>query len=128
MLFRSHKKKNYLKLHLFSSIVLAITFQTANINAAERIDLYNQGKTALASGNCISAIKNLYAFYILNQTDFEKDPDFTANYLAKIERCELALSQAIASTSKIAPEKPIKSGSSLSGSGGIKLRGIGFFD
>lgn len=87
---------NYLKNFLSSLIIISIlSFPCAAISA-ERADLYKSGLEAYKSKNYVLALKNLYAFYVLNEIHLEKHLELKNKLMLTIEECESILSIAIA--------------------------------
>lgn len=87
---------NYLKNFLFNVVLLISFVFSSQLTAAEREDLYQSGKSAYESQNYVTAIKNLYAFYVLNIDFFDKDPTFKDSIEKKIAECETILKLALA--------------------------------
>lgn len=61
-----------------TSFLLAIaTLLLSNVSFAwNRDDLYKIGKEAYYKQDYVSALKNLYAYYVLNEVEINKHPDF----------------------------------------------------
>jgi hypothetical protein len=83
---------------LFKAIVLTGTIISGSSMAAERDDLYNQGTLALKEGDCVSAIKFLFAYSVVNEVELNAHPDFKRKLLANITSCEKTLSLAMVTT------------------------------
>ena len=58
---------------LVFSLVLCLSGPTF---ASTRPDLYQTGKEAYEQGKYVTALKNLYAFYILNADDLQNHQEF----------------------------------------------------
>jgi len=113
---------NYRTNHLFFKALLLAGILASGNSMAERNDIYTLGISALKTGNCVAAIKNLYAYYVVNQTELEAEEniDFTKRLLANIARCENILANAVVAstetrsasdvggTAKIVEEESIK--------------------
>ena len=69
-------------------IVLCLSGPSA---ASERPDLYKLGKQAYDKGNYVTALKNLYAFYVLNDEELAERQDLKDSLEAAIEQCETLL-------------------------------------
>ena len=61
--------------------------------ASERSELYDLGKQAYDQGNYVTALKNLSAFYVLNEEDLAREElqEFKKTLEVAIKRCELVL-------------------------------------
>ena len=86
---------------LFSIIILAILIINSTAISAEREDIYHSGKKAFESKNYVVALKNLYAFYIINELSLEKHKEFKNNILEKIATCESMLTLALATNKTV---------------------------
>lgn len=83
---------NYLKTYLFKISLLALLIIFAiNLFAAEREDLYQVGRIAYNQGDYVKALKNLYAFYVMNEDAINKNPEFKMTLENKILHCETIL-------------------------------------
>jgi hypothetical protein len=65
--------------------------------AAERDDLYDLGRSAYEADDYVLALKNLYAFYVLNAESVGDNPSFQESIEAAIADCEVKLKLALAS-------------------------------
>ena len=55
---------------------------------AERPELYRRGNDAYEQGNYVVALKELYAFYVLNEELMSEHEEFKKDLEARIARCE----------------------------------------
>jgi len=92
---------NFLKNCLFRFVFILALGLSFNITAAERSDLYESGKLAYDSKNYVVALKNLYAFYVINIDDIEDNPLFKKSIEEKLAECEVKLSLALVSNKSI---------------------------
>jgi len=94
---------------LLVTLIICITQNIAH--AGIRDDLYETGIEAYDSKNYVIALKNLYAFYVLNESAIDQNPDFKRNLLSRIETSETILKVSYAA-----------SPTELPASGGIRIR------
>ncbi|QTH72178.1 hypothetical protein [Pseudoalteromonas xiamenensis] len=92
---------DYLKNLLFSTSFFLVILYSQQIQAAEREDLYAEAKTAYEAQNYVVALKNFYAFYIVNQDAIYALPAFKESLEKKIAECEAKLTLALASNKLI---------------------------
>ena len=78
---------------LRSKLIICLTFLClSSIGvASKRLDLYRLGNTAYKEGNYVTALKNLYAYYVLNEERLPGNPVFKQKLEAAIKRCEDSL-------------------------------------
>lgn len=92
--------------HLFSLFITALSLFLPfyPTYAGERDDLYQNGLKAYESKDYVVALKDLYAFYVLNKTKIDADPDFMKKILGRISTSESNLKSSFeANTSFIEP-------------------------
>ena len=73
---------------VFCSLFLCIA---SSISGSERSDLYERGKEAYAQGKYVTALKNLYAFYVLNEKALADFPQLKQLLEDAIGKCETTL-------------------------------------
>lgn len=80
-------------MHLRSKLIisLAFLFLSSNSVASKRPDLYESGKSAFDEGDHVTALKNLYAFYVLNEATLSDHTEFKQLLEEKIKHCEAYL-------------------------------------
>lgn len=93
--------RNYLRISLSSALLLMLFGFSLNATAAEREDLYDLGRSAYESQDYVSAIKNLYAFYVVNLDSINDNPSFKKSIERKIAECETKLALALASNKSL---------------------------
>jgi len=69
--------------------------------AAERDGLYTEGLDAYSKSHHVEALKKLYAFYILNEAEIEKKPEFKKKLKERISTSESILKLSFASNPSI---------------------------
>jgi len=89
--------------HLSKTVTIAILFiiTPSSLIAAERDDLYTEGLSAYTKKNHVEALKKLYAFYILNESEVEKKPVFKKKLKERISTSESILKLSFASNPSI---------------------------
>jgi len=89
--------------HLFSLFVTALSLFLPSYPtyAGERDDLYQNGLKAYESKDYVVALKDLYAFYVLNKTKIDDDPDFSKKILGRISTSESILKLSFAANSSV---------------------------
>lgn len=92
---------NCLRIFLSSVLFLMVFGLSLDVTAAEREDLYALGKSAYESQDYVLAIKNLYAFYIVNLDSINENPSFKNSIESKISECETKLALALASNKSL---------------------------
>lgn len=93
------KPMNFLKNFLFSAAVLFVSIQP--LLSAERQDLYDHGNKAFESRDYVTALKNLYAFYVINENALEAHPELKEKIETRITEAEAIIAIAVASNSKV---------------------------
>lgn len=93
----------YRKSLLFSllTITLWLCFLSGSIQAGNRDDLYEAGNDAYESKDYVMALKNLYAFYVLNESDIDANPDFKKKLVDRIANAEAILKLSYSSNPSI---------------------------
>ena len=72
-------------------VCLILLFLSGSATASKRPDLYKLGKDAYDQGKYVTALKNLYAFYVLNEDELAGHPDVKKSLTAAIDKCETTL-------------------------------------
>ncbi len=85
---------NSLTNFLFSAIFAVATIHP--LIAAERDDLYESGSAAFKDKNYCVALKNLFAFYVLNEKYLNEHPDLKKTLEKKIAEAESVVSLLMA--------------------------------
>ena len=106
-----------------SAVLLIGALLPGFVNSGERDDLYESGLKAYESDNYVLALKNLFAFYVLNQKNVDKNKDFKKKLLRRISKSESIIENSLR-------ENAIESWSSkdsrvLEKQSGVVLRGTG---
>ena len=81
--------------------MLVLNFTPAILLAADRDDLYHLGRAQFKNNNCVDALKNLYAFYVINEEVLETQEKFKTTLTENIKNCETRLSLAVASNDNL---------------------------
>lgn len=111
--------------HLFKILVITtlLFMSTSVLVAGERDDLYTEGMAAHSNQDHVEALKKLYAFYVLNEAEIKKRPEFEKKLKEKISTSEAILKLSFATNSSVQQgEKRIKfitsqGGGSFTGNG-----------
>jgi len=74
---------------------------SSTLEAGERDDLYTEGIAAYANGEHVESLKKLYAFYVINEAEIVKEPDFKRKLEEKIATSEAVLKLSFASNSSV---------------------------
>ena len=69
--------------------------------AGERDDLYTEGLDAYDKKHHVEALKKLYAFYILNEAEIDKKPEFKKKLKDRISTSETILKLSFASNPSV---------------------------
>ncbi len=79
--------------HLFKifEITVLLFMSISALVAAERDDLYTEGMEDHSNQDHVEALKKLYAFYILNEVELKKRPEFEKKLKEKISTSEAIL-------------------------------------
>lgn len=85
----------------FFAIAILFSISTSNLIAAEREDLYREGKDAYSNQKYVEALKKLYAFYVLNEIEIDKNPELKRILQEKISASEAILKLSFAVNSNI---------------------------
>lgn len=83
------------------AIAVWLSFCSGCIQAGNRDDLYELGKEAYESGDYVAAIKNLYAFYVLNEEEIDNNPDFKKKLAERIAYSETILKLSFSSNPNV---------------------------
>lgn len=88
---------------LFRLLAIAVWLSvcSGSIQAGNRDDLYELGKDAYESSDYVAALKNLYAFYILNEEKIDNNPDFKKKLADRIAYSEAILKLSFSSNPHI---------------------------
>lgn len=89
-----HKNPLYKSGTLALLIIIGQTYGMAGI----RDDLYENGKKSYKSADYGAALRDLYAYYILNQEAIDAMPDFQAALKEHIQICETKIAIALLAT------------------------------
>lgn len=65
-------------------------------SAAEREDLYHEARAAYQQNDCVVALKNFYAFYVLNESSLAEHPELKKSIESHMANCEGVLKLAVA--------------------------------
>lgn len=89
--------------HLFKLFAITALFfiLTAESVAGERDDLYTEGIAAHDNQGHVEALKKLYAFYVLNEAEIKKRPEFEKKLKQKISTSEAILKLSFATNSSV---------------------------
>ncbi|WP_157890298.1 hypothetical protein [Marinobacterium aestuarii] len=90
--------------NLLSSLVMLsiwLCLSSAPVHAGQRDDLYAKGIDAYGSKNYVVALKNLYAFYVLNEAEIDARPDFKKQINERIVNSEAILKLSFAANPSI---------------------------
>lgn len=89
--------------HLFKSLfaIVLLLVSATSIYAGNRDDLYTKGIKAYEENDYVSALKNLYAFYIINEKEIDAKPDFKKKLKERISKSESILKLSFASNPSI---------------------------
>lgn len=79
------------------SVAVGVTLSHDSI-AADRSDLYDSGRRAYQNEDYVAALKNLHAFYAINQKQVDRDLEFKAEVLDAINYSENWLRNALQTT------------------------------
>lgn len=82
---------NYRSDYLARFSILGLILLSLNAASAERVDLYDSGKDAYLDGDYVAALKNLHAFYVLNQDEIDRREGFKAEIINAVTYSEQAL-------------------------------------
>ena len=74
------------------------------VSAAVRDDLYAAGKAAYEAGSYGTALKNLYAFYVLNQAAINSNEEFKDSLTERIKISESKIQIALHTTAIKGPD------------------------
>ena len=86
----------------FKVFVIITAFVLAgSAHSAEREDLLKSGKAAYNSQDYVTALKNLYAFFILNESDLSEYPEIKKSIVSKINKSEAVLKLSFASNNNV---------------------------
>jgi hypothetical protein len=88
--------------HLFKIIFILFLYAFSTLSvAANRNDLYKIGLKAYKDKNYVVSLKNLYAFYVLNETEINNKPEFKKMLNERISTSEAILKLSFASNPSI---------------------------
>lgn len=99
MKYQTHRLSSLL------AIVIWLSFFSGSVQAGNRDDLYELGNYAYESGDYVEAVKNLYAFYILNEKEIENAPDFKKKLADRIAYAEAILKLSFSSNPYVQESK-----------------------
>lgn len=77
--------------------VICVLTVSQNSYAAEREDLYQAARAAYDEKDCVTALKNFYAFYVLNEASLSEHVELKQRIESRMANCESVLTLAIAS-------------------------------
>lgn len=81
--------------------LLLLAFAAGSSQAGKRDDLYKEGNKAFESKDHVTALKKLYAFYVLNQEEIESNPEFKRKIEERISYSESLLTISFSSNPSV---------------------------